>query len=396
MSFLTREIFLSDKLRVLKSLPGYFKSRDPGIVNVPHFPSINALSQTNSVLHSTVNEILYKLCARTDPFGKLALLFAVTHQSENTLDKFAAAGLSLDGEFKHKNCRGVFSVLQQAWASARWWSSCWKCTETRWRRECTHAQASPGLTALDHAARDGHVDIVRVLAPIHPSPAAPFSHIYYLSKALIQGIENIEITQSLIAAGADVNFVPETCIPPLYHAVYVNDLASVRLLLAAGAAPNGHDRAIPLFWAIYRSNLPMVRALIDAGADIHIRDSERHHVLSCCRNIELLRFFLERGVDPNNAYPDGSTTLHFFCADRDTNDERFVELLCQFGAAPERANGDGKTAVDVAIDCRIPKFVRALEPFVQDPGRKARIAEWLEEQKQQKRLKPSVQADNLA
>jgi ankyrin repeat protein len=369
MSFLTREIFLSDKLRVFKSLPGYFKSRDPGIVNVPHFPSINALSQTNSVLHSTVNEILYKLCARTDPFGKLALLFAVTHQLEKTLDKFAAAGLSLDGEFKHKNCRG--GILSIA-AGMGLCAMVVKLLEMHGDEMATrvHARAgpSPGLTALDHAARDGHVDIVRVLAPIHPSPAAPFSHIYYLSKALIQGIENIEITQSLIAAGADVNFVPETCIPPLYHAVYVNDLASVRLLLAAGAAPNGHDRAIPLFWAIYRSNMPMVRALIDAGADIHIRDSERHHVLSCCRNIELLRFFLERGVDPNNAYPDGSTTLHFFCADRDTNDERFVELLCQFGAAPERANGDGKTAVDVAIDCRIPKFVRALEPFVQDPG----------------------------
>ncbi|KAJ7361111.1 ankyrin repeat-containing domain protein [Mycena albidolilacea] len=237
-----------------------------------------------------------------------------------------------------------------------------------------HARSPYGLTALDHAARDGHMDNVRVLVPIHPSPAAPFSHIHYLSKALIQGIENIEITQSLIAAGADVNF----------------------LLLAAKAAPNSHDRAIPIFLAIHLSNLPTVRALIDAGADIHIRDSECHHVLRCCRNIELLRFFLERGVDPNNAYPGGSTTLHFFCAERGTNDEQFVELLCQFGAAPERANGDGKTAVDVAMDCRIPKFVRALEPFVRDPGRKARIAEWLEEQKQQKRLKPSVEADNLA
>ncbi|KAJ7361112.1 ankyrin repeat-containing domain protein [Mycena albidolilacea] len=169
----------------------------------------------------------------------------------------------------------------------------------------------------------------------------------------------------------------------------------VQLLLSAGAAPNGHGDAIPLFEAVYRSNLPMVRMLVDAGADIHIRNSELDHVLSWSTTVELLRFFLERGVDPYTADSGGCTALHFVCATGGTYDERFVELLCQFGAVPERINGDRKTAVDLVMDNLFPKFVRALEPFVRDPDRKARIAEWWEVQKQRKQPKPSVQVDNL-
>src|SRR5438552_15683385 len=55
-----------------------------------------------------------------------------------------------------------------------------------------------------------------------------------------------------------------------------NGPQTVRILLAAGADPNGRDpephSATPLHWAASSDDVDVARALIDGGADINVPD----------------------------------------------------------------------------------------------------------------------------
>ena len=59
--------------------------------------------------------------------------------------------------------------------------------------------------------------------------------------------------------------------------------------------------------------MDIVQVLVDGGAYVHVRDRELRNVLTHCTNIQLLRFFLERGVDPNTEDNTGRTALRHFC-----------------------------------------------------------------------------------
>jgi hypothetical protein len=84
VSFLAREIILDPDGWVLG-----VKSGQPELV--PALPSVNALCQTSTIYHSTLDKELYRLCATVEAFGKLALLFAVEHELESTFDKLGDA-----------------------------------------------------------------------------------------------------------------------------------------------------------------------------------------------------------------------------------------------------------------------------------------------------------------
>jgi hypothetical protein len=92
VSLLPRKTILDPEYR----LPG-FNSPYPELV--PDLASINALSEANTAFHRTVNKALYDLCASVDKLGQLAILFAVEHKLESTLDKLNDAKIRFDGEF---------------------------------------------------------------------------------------------------------------------------------------------------------------------------------------------------------------------------------------------------------------------------------------------------------
>jgi ankyrin repeat protein len=119
-----------------------------------------------------------------------------------------------------------------------------------------------------------------------------------------------------------------------------------------------------------------MQALVDGGADIHVRDRWDRNVFFHQMSIELFRFFLVRGVDPNQRDYAGNTALHRVCGKEHAAYEKgSVELLCQFGAVPDKPNDDGKTAVGLAMENRFSAIVKILEPFVQNPDLQAKIAE---------------------
>jgi len=246
-------------------------------------------------------------------------------------------------------------------------------------------------TALDYAVREEHMEIVRLLAPIRmPGSSIPPSSVpdsfetpdkQYLGTALVESVQarNLEIIEYLISEGADVNFSRGS---PLHYAAGTYNLELVQLLLASGADPNLCDVTgrTPIFNAagLRNDNVDIVQALLAAGANIHAKNDYSRNVLVDCANVALLRFFLERGVDPNNQDIRGETALHHACQRYDAEFAKTsVELLLRFGAGPVETNRMGHTAVDFAMQYpELPDVVKILEPFVQDPNLRARIAKW--------------------
>ncbi|KAF8204373.1 ankyrin repeat-containing domain protein [Mycena galopus ATCC 62051] len=268
-----------------------------------------------------------------------------------------------------------------------------------------HNRSGSKKTALDYAVLNGHMEIVRLLAPIQmpsseihnrTSQSPTESDKQYLGSALIASAKaqpfSLEMSEYLIAEGADVNFIREDyceTVTPLYCAAGAN-LELVQFLLALGADPNLDRRRIPLFNA---SNADIAQALLDAGANLHAEDDCGRNALEA--NImdpnttvtDLVmfrfRFFVERGVDLNHADEFGQTPLHLACgipyrkASKISQGKAWVELLLQFGAATvEKTDEDGNTPVDIAMNFNRTEIVKILSPLVQDPDLKLRVAAW--------------------
>ncbi|KAH8760351.1 ankyrin repeat-containing domain protein [Diaporthe sp. PMI_573] len=132
--------------------------------------------------------------------------------------------------------------------------------------------------ALQEAAENGHVDIVRELLQVHPDinmrldekRQAGKEELTFLQTAAANG--NLEVLEILLSEGADVNLNPSGGWQPtaLQSASERGDLAAVELLLAAGAEVNvTGSTAPPLLLAIQGDHVQAFEYLLAAGADIH-------------------------------------------------------------------------------------------------------------------------------
>ncbi|KAF8178573.1 hypothetical protein K438DRAFT_1843979 [Mycena galopus ATCC 62051] len=102
-----------------------------------------------------------------------------------------------------------------------------------------HARNGSNHTALDYAALNGHMEVVRLLAPIRisSSDVPDGTTEQYLGTALVQSVLapkfNPEMSKYLIAEGADVNFhhystnFYHTAWTPLYHAAGITPCDAV-------------------------------------------------------------------------------------------------------------------------------------------------------------------------
>ncbi|KAJ6578779.1 ankyrin repeat-containing domain protein [Mycena vulgaris] len=358
-SLLTRETILDPHRRLHPHAPfdlwraHHYPSPKPQLV--PDLPTINALSQADTTFYRTLNQTLYDLCASVEDLGKLALLFAVEHQLENTVDKLVAAGVSLDAIFLFQLRDNNHSSLLHIAARMGLQVMVMKLLGMYGEEMATRVHTRMYYTALDYAARSRHMGIVRVLAPIPiPGSSDRTGVLYeqYLSRALITSAQagSVKISQYLISQGAAINFLDD----------------------GFGGTP--------LYCAARTGNLEI--ALLDAGADIHVKDCYSRSVLHNV-GVELLRFFLERGVDPNLKNTFGRTPAHDACDMINAEIAKAsVELLLQFGAGPvDEANQRGVAVVDLAMRSRHTEIVKILEPLVQNPNLQAKIAKWWEERK---------------
>jgi len=98
--------------------------------------------------------------------------------------------------------------------------------------------------------------------------------------------------------------------------------------------------------AVLRRDIDLSRSLLKAGADVNARDKDGWTPLyqACrCLSFETVRFLLDHGADPNICTADNSTPLHAACMNSSVD---YVRILLQHGADPGSKDRFGETALD--------------------------------------------------
>ena len=137
-----------------------------------------------------------------------------------------------------------------------------------------NAAQGDGMTALHHAARANHVELVELLlfagAAVSPSTRlGGFTPLHLASHA-----GGTEVIQVLAGAGADVNQLTSTGVAPLHLAAESGSRSAVEALVSGGASLDVRDAysgRTPLMFATAHHRMDVLEALIESGADVSLQ-----------------------------------------------------------------------------------------------------------------------------
>ena len=149
----------------------------------------------------------------------------------------------------------------------------------------------------------GRLDRVKALVTNNRSLASSYSPDGFTALALAAYLGQKQVTEYLIANGADLNAVAKN--PTGFTAL-------------TGATANNHTE--------------IAKLLVNHGANVNHRYEEGASPLmeaSHYGNKELVEFFLEKGADPNARMKDGKSALGFA---REKNHNVVIEILKRHGA----------------------------------------------------------------
>jgi ankyrin repeat protein len=170
---------------------------------------------------------------------------------------------------------------------------------------------------------------------------------------------------------------------PLFEAVGADSIPCACLLLEAGADPNVRDThrgETPLF---HTRSLEMLQLLDRYGADLDVISAANQYPfeyhLTYTKSPELLRFWLERGVDvdhvPGFGWPALQAALTWWEQEKENRNhiERCVDLLLTYDADVDLQDRDGNTPLHVAADNYATSVARKLldrgaDPNIQNHG----------------------------
>jgi ankyrin repeat protein len=162
------------------------------------------------------------------------------------------------------------------------------------------------MTMLHIAAAWDHIEIMGLLMRAGADPAA----LAPLGKGRITPLHSAGRGQGpavkvLLDAGVDPNVCVKRGTTPLYSAAFNGRLEPCRLLLERGADCEGKPSTkIPLFAAAQEGHSAAIALLLAAGAKIDRRDSNHNtalHLAAQFGDVEVNRFLLEQGLDPDQA-----------------------------------------------------------------------------------------------
>jgi ankyrin repeat protein len=148
---------------------------------------------------------------------------------------------------------------------------------------------------------------------------------------------------------------------PLHHAAAFGSLATLKILLDAGADVNSQNRraSTPLHWAI--RDEAKVRMLLSHGAGINTKQADGrtplYQAASLGNGDAILSLLLEKGADPNIPTSNGQTAL--MAASARGNIGAMRSLIAKKAKVDAR-NGAGGTALLAAAASREPLAVQLL------------------------------------
>lgn len=115
---------------------------------------------------------------------------------------------------------------------------------------------------------------------------------------------------------------------------------AAEILLNSGISVNECDQKdfFPLRYSILKQNIPLIKFFLRKGADIdqaHNEGPPLHLAIMFCDDKNLVDFLLEQGADINNEDVEGNTALHQACRIRR---KEIIRLLLKKGAfiSPEK------------------------------------------------------------
>ena len=213
-----------------------------------------------------------------------------------------------------------------------------------------HAQDKYGFTALNVAALEGHVEIVRILVEQWVTEAGPDAQdadgTTILMYAAFGG--DVEVVRSLLENGAGLHAQNNDGRTVLMHAAWGGHVEVVRLLLDNGAdlhAQEASGRTI-LMWAAFGGDVEVVRLLLENdGTDLHAQDDNGTTVLMYAAfggDIEFVQLLLDNGADLHSRNNNGRMVLMWAARGGDVE---VVRLLLDNGADLHAQEASGRTAL---------------------------------------------------
>ena len=219
-------------------------------------------------------------------------------------------------------------------------------------------------SALVTAAKDGDLRAVRALLVKKADVNEPARD---GSTALLWAVyhSDPEMTKALLAGGARADTANKYGVTPLIQASRNGDTPLIDMLLKAGAkASLAHpDGETALMAASRTGRADAVRLLIEAGGDVNAASYQQETALMWAAaegHVDVVKALLDAKADPNRKarvttieerkhadHPTGGFTALMFAVRN--GHEPVARLLAQRGVDLNATNGDGVTALIVAI-----------------------------------------------
>ena len=245
------------------------------------------------------------------------------------------------------------------------------------RRLSNRFVVKPGTSAIIEAAARGDLAAVEAELARNPSLARAGNETGDTALHHAAKHNHMEVVRALVAAGADVDAVRGDGARPIHCALMPNWFflparaageAIARFLLASGA------RYTPFVAALFGDDSFVRDAVARDGALANFEDSCHERLLSAAvrkRNVALTRFLLEHGADPRRPELGAPHGYSLWIAVNDGQRE-IVDLLLARGADP---NGSIDSCGTPMLQARNKKDATLIELLREHGGRESRSPE---------------------